>query len=130
INSRHMGKLAEIEVGIEFTVDPRQQVEIKRRRHSDFIRIRLEQLRARFLQVCTQQKRVSRLKNTPHFGQKLQPGTPVEVADRTPQKQYKKMLVALPVRRDLLQTIEIFPLETHDTQRVNIAQLPLAHQQR
>src|SRR5580765_523309 len=84
----------------------------------------------RLLEVGTHQQRISRLEYVPHLGEELHSGRSIEVADRTTQKKNAEVLARLAIRSHLQQAIEIFALESDNTDRVDIAQLALAHHQR
>src|ERR1700722_9754853 len=93
-----MLKLGDIEVGVEFAVDACQQVQVKRSSYAQFVIVGGQQLRARLHQVSAYQQRISRHKNAPNFGQKLNASGAVEISNRAAQKQNEEMLAGASVR--------------------------------
>src|ERR1035438_2163381 len=92
-----MGELTQVEIGVEFAIDARQQIKIEGGGHSDFVVIGFNQVRRRLFQIRAQQKRIPGLENTANFGQEFYPSLPIEIANRAAEKHYKKMLIALAV---------------------------------
>src|SRR5580658_4426927 len=129
IDPGHVGELAQVKIGIEFAIDASQQVEIKSSRHSQFVVVGLEQLRGGFLQVRSQKERISCLENTANLGQKFYSRGTIEIPDGAAQKQHEEMLAGPPVRGHLHQAIKILALKPHDADRINVAELALAHGQ-
>ncbi len=92
INSCDVLELRQIEVSVQFAIDASQQVQIEGGGHAKFVVVRRQQLNTGFLQVGSEQQRISGLKNTSNFAEKLDTRRSVEVADGAAEEQYKKML--------------------------------------
>src|ERR1700722_4282502 len=71
-----------------------------------------------------------RLQDAANLLQKLDPGRPVEVPDCTAQKQNQKMLLAVPVRGDFQQPVQILPFKAEDADAIDVSEFALAHDQR
>src|SRR6266446_7493077 len=127
INSCHVLELRQIEVGIQIAIDTRQQVQIEGGSHAQFVVVRRQQLNTGFLQVGSEQQRISGLKNTSNFAEKLDTRRSVEVADGAAEEQYKKMLARRAVGGHFEQSVEVLALETQDADGLDVAKFAFAH---
>ena len=77
-----MSKSLRIEVGIEFPVQPHQQIAVKRRRHPGRIVVgSLQNTISLFDQIDTQQQAIPGIKSRPHTFQQRQRFSGLEVPD-------------------------------------------------
>src|SRR3974390_1888147 len=124
--NRLMLKPAQIKIRAELPVDPRQQIAVERRRHSQGIVVRSNERSNRFHEVRPEQQRITLPQNASHSLQKFNARVAIKVADRAPQKEHQQAFAFFSARRDFEQAIEVFALETHDADAVDVAQLSLA----
>jgi hypothetical protein len=85
-------ELLEVEVGAEFAIDARKQVEIEGGGHTDWIIIGGDQCFFGLEHVDAEQKRVPGLKNLTQIAKKVRAGGAIEVADGTAEEKHEKML--------------------------------------
>ena len=123
-------KLRKIEISVEFAIDSRKQILVKRRRHARRIVVGQHQSGNRLLKVGRQQQRIVFAQNRTHFAQKLLSGGPVEISNRAAQKQDEQFFVSAPPRRYFPQAVQIGAFKSHDAYRVHLAQFLLAAEER
>ncbi len=56
IDSSHVLELCEIEIGVEFTIDASQQVQVERSGHSQFVVVGVKQLNVGFFEIGAEQE--------------------------------------------------------------------------
>src|SRR5271165_3287268 len=100
IDSCFMGEIAQVEIGIEFTVDTGQQIQIESGRDAEFIIVGAYQLRIGFFQIGPQEQRIARFQDSSHFCEKLETRVTVKIPDRAAKEQYQESLVPLAARSD------------------------------
>ena len=92
IEARFVEKLLSMKSRVKFSVDARQQIEIKGRCNAQRIVVSHLQLWPRLFQIGSQQKRISRLKDFTHATQKRLSCLPIEVPNRAAKKQHESAI--------------------------------------
>src|SRR5258706_13393851 len=85
-------ELLEVEVGAEFAIDARKQVEIEGGGHTDWIIVGGDQCFFGLEHVDAEQKRVPGLENLTQITKKVRAGGAIEVAYGTAREKHGKML--------------------------------------
>src|SRR5258708_8043259 len=130
IEARDMLELSQVKIRVVFPIDARKKIEIECCRNSKLIVVSSDHLRVRFLQIRSQQHRVSRLKDASHLIQKFQSGHTVKITDGASEKQHKQVVPLTPLRRNLQQSVQVLALATKNAGGIDIAQFAFAHSQR
>src|SRR5579862_614194 len=120
---------SEVEIRIQFAINASQKIEIESCRYTQFVIVGCQQLSSGFLQVGSQQQRISGLQYTPHLIEKLQARHAVKVTDGAAQKQNQQMLSRTAVCSYFMQAVEIFTLEAQNADAIDVAEFALAHGQ-
>src|SRR5258707_2987245 len=114
-------ELLEVEVGAEFAIDARKQVEIEGGGHTDWIIVGGDQCFFGLEHVDAEQKRVPGLKNLTQIAKKVRAGGAIEVADGTAEEKHEKMLGGSAAGGNFAEPVEIFALEANDADAVDVA---------
>jgi len=112
--------MPQIEIAIQLTVDPRQQIQVESRCHADRIIIGGQDLRHRLDQVRPQKKRVTRTKQGADLAQELLRRAALEIADRAAEEQHEQGLAAA-TPGHFSQPVGVGALDLHDVDRVDRA---------
>src|SRR5579871_1381643 len=98
IEPRHVLELRQHKIAVQLAINPRQEIQVKRRSNAQRIIVSFDDLRNRLLQIRSQQQAIIRLQNVPNFPKKIYIGGMAEVSDRAAEKQQKDALTLAPSR--------------------------------
>src|SRR5271169_1128688 len=77
----------EIEIAIEFAIDSREKILVKRRGNARFVVVRREQLGHGLFEVGGEQEGIVFAQDVADVAQKLVSGRPVEISNRTSEEK-------------------------------------------
>ncbi len=99
----------EIEPPIQLAVDPRQQVEVERRRHPQRIVVGGEQDALGFLEVRPEEKTLTRIQQVSHVAHQGEPLPRIQVADGGAEEEDEGAAGADPLPADLAERRMVLP---------------------
>ena len=124
--ARHVLETREIEIGVQFAIDSRQQILVECRRYARGIVVGRSNCGIGFSRSVASSNASPSRKDRAHFAQKLVAGRPVEISDRAAEKKNQQTLAVAAPRRHFLQPVQIGALETDDAHHIHLAKLLLA----
>ena len=116
-------ELLEVEVGAEFAIDAREEVEIEGGGDTDRVVVGVNQGLNGLEHVGAEEERITWLENLAKIAEEVRAGGPIEVTDGAAEEEDEQMLARGPAGGDFAETVEIFAFEADDADAVDIAKL-------